>query len=286
MALSRYADISTLLNDIWEGAIEVARHSTPMAGLVYIPPAASGLAPRKNSIYTGVTITTVGEDDDVASQAFNRALLSTLTPAEAAGQIVLTDSRIESDDTDVRADASRELGGAVSEKIDTDLAGNFSSLTGGTIGAAGTTITWGYVMAARSKLRNTKGCMPPYYCVLHEYQWHQLAKATSIAATTVRSDAPMLVDEVMRRWYVGQLFGDTFFFTDNNISINASDDAYGAIFNREAIALDVRRPLRIEPERDASRRAWELTASTVYAHGVWRPTFGVQLLFDATTPTS
>ena len=38
-------------------------------------------------------------------------------------------------------------------------------------------------------------------------------------------------------------------------------------------------PSRLEPERDASRRGWELNLSTVYAHGVWRPTYGVQMIF-------
>jgi hypothetical protein len=57
------------------------------------------------------------------------------------------------------------------------------------------------------------------------------------------------------------------------------------IFSPLALALDVRRAPRIEPERDASRRATELNLSSVYAHGVWRPKYGVQLISDASTPS-
>ena len=47
----------------------------------------------------------------------------------------------------------------------------------------------------------------------------------------------------------------------------------------DALALDMRRAPRLEPERDASRRGYELNLSAVYAHGVWRPKFGVCGIF-------
>jgi hypothetical protein len=42
----------------------------------------------------------------------------------------------------------------------------------------------------------------------------------------------------------------------------------------------------MEAERDASRRGWELNMTAVYAHGVWRPEWGVCMTFDAAAPTS
>jgi hypothetical protein len=69
-------------------------------------------------------------------------------------------------------------------------------------------------------------------------------------------------------------------------SVDANDDFKGAVFPRPAIAIDWRRRVRVEPERDASRRGWELNMSAVYAHGVWRPARGVILYFDAATPSS
>jgi len=48
----------------------------------------------------------------------------------------------------------------------------------------------------------------------------------------------------------------------------------------------MRRALRLEDERDASRRGIELNMTAVYAYGVWRPAMGITGLFDASTPTS
>lgn len=62
--------------------------------------------------------------------------------------------------------------------------------------------------------------------------------------------------------------------------------ARGAVFTRDALALDVRRGFRIEPERDASHRWWELNATMAYAHGLWRGERGVILKSDATIPLS
>lgn len=62
--------------------------------------------------------------------------------------------------------------------------------------------------------------------------------------------------------------------------------AVGGLFTPDAIAFDVRRSLFLEPERDASARAWELNASAIYATGVWRSAHGVQILADNTAPNS
>lgn len=75
-------------------------------------------------------------------------------------------------------------------------------------------------------------------------------------------------------------------YTSMNIPGGGTNTAKGAMFSRPALAVDYRRGVRIEPERDASRRAWELNMSMVYAHGVWRPKFGVQMVFDAALPVS
>ena len=71
----------------------------------------------------------------------------------------------------------------------------------------------------------------------------------------------------------------------NNNSIDVNTDAVSAVFAPQAIAFDVRRAYRLEPERDASLRAWELNATMVYAYGLGeRPTWGVKITADATAP--
>lgn len=282
MPLNTYADVSALINAIYEDALTVAREQTIMDMLVTTFNDRQGMAIRKVTEYGTGAISEIGEADDMVSQQFNRSLLSQLTPAEKGGQFFLTDQRIETDPEDVRRDAAIELGTAMSQKIENDVLGNFASLTGGTIGAAGSTLTWGHFFAAMTALRNRLAPLP-YVCVLHPNQWHDLASAVLPAGA--QTNAPDFQDEVMARFWVQRVSGVDIFLS-SNIDINASDDAVGAMFSRPALALDMRRAPRLEPERDASRRGWELNMTAVYAHGVWRPRYGVQIVSDATEPTS
>jgi hypothetical protein len=224
----------------------------------------------------------VAETDDVVAQEYGRSAKATLTPAEAAASAFISDQRVESDDQGIVGDTARELGIGLAQKIEIDLLGNFSSLTGGTVGAAGSVLTWGHVLAAQSRLRAANAPMP-YVCTLHPYQWHDLATTLSVANSS-QVNAPGLQDSLVRNFFMGNAYGIDFFVT-SNISIDGSDDAFGAMFARDAMAFDVRRAPRLESERDASRRGLELVMSTIYAHGTWRPEWGVSILSDATAPS-
>lgn len=281
MAINTYSDITSFVTTIFEDAMFVARENNLMAPLV-TQFSGQGMADRKVQVYGTGTVASIGETDDLASQSFTPTALSTLSPGEVGLQFFLTDQRLESDPFGVRSDAAAELGAAMAAKIESDLLGKFSSLTAGTVGQAGSTITWAKFFAMESILRKSYA-PPPYVCVLHPYQWWRLANAASIAATT-QPASPAFQDEVTRRYFVGNV-GGVDIFTSGNISVDASDDAYCAMFARPAIALDTRRAPRLETERDASRRGWELNMTAVYAYGTWRPAFGVTGVFDAATPS-
>lgn len=286
---SAWTGISSLVNIIQEGAYLTAREQGVMAALV-TNFTGTGMELRKNYAYTGGTLVDpLYESVDLAAQAFTPAILSTLTPAQVGAQYFFTDLRIASDWLPVAQDAARDLGSLIGSAVDTALCGNFSDVTGatvrnGTIGAAGTTITWGHFMAMRTKLR--AAMVPePYSFVVHPNTYHRLAAAVAPAATVTNS--PWLQDEVARRWFVGNMMGVDV-FVDANITVDGNDDAPCLMFNREALALDVRRALRLETQRDASRAGggYELNATMVFAHGVWRPSFAQYGLFDAAAPTS
>lgn len=282
-----YANVSALANPMQEDAVFVIRENGLMQGLIKSFTNMSGLNPRKGYEYNQATAVTVGEADDLTSSAFAPALLATLTPAEIGLQFFVTDSRADSDlPEDIRTDGARELGFAALDKIETDLVGDMASLTGGTIGAAGTAITWGYVAAAIAIARNAnKSVSVPLACVIHGYQAAVLAKTASIAgATTIAATG--VADQVTR-----QGMRQAFMFLDvpiyqSFVAPDTNADFTGGVFPRDAIAIDWRRPIRIEAERDASRRGTEFNMSAVYAHGVWRAALGVKMIFDATAPAS
>lgn len=282
MALNTAAAISSYMNTIYADAWLIARAENYMSRLVTNFTGDNESETRKSSVYGSATMVGIGETDDLSSQTFTPSVLSTLTPSEVGAQFFLTDMRINSDPFGVRNDASMELGQATAKKINDDMLGLFDDVTGGTIGSAGTTITWGHFFAAVATLRGQKA-PPPYVAVLHSYQWHRLASAASVA--TSNASAPNVTDEITRRWFVNTVAGVDIYETPD-ISVDTSDDAYGCVFSPLAFALDMRRAPRLEPERDASRRGWELNMTTVYAKGTWRPAWAVALKFDAAAPTS
>ena len=279
-------DISAYMNTIYDAALLVARDQNIMTQLVHIPPSSMNEAElRKLSRMTGFNVTSLTDADDMASQKFTPSVISTLTPAMAGGQYWLTDARMNSSPFQERALAAQDMGEAVATKLETDLIGTFSSFTGGTVGTAGSVITWGNVFAMEARLKAQKA-LYPYFLVLHPYQWHVLAKAASVAGT--RTNAPeSLLAAVNSNFFVKQA-GGVYIFTSANVSVDASDDAVIGMFAREAIALDVRRAPRLEPERDASKGGggWELNLTINYAAGAWDKVKGIQGTFDASVPSS
>lgn len=282
-SLNPSSDITSFINTVFEASILVARDNNVMTGLVRTFNDRTGVATRQNSQYGGATINSITETDDLSGQAFTPASIATLTPSEVGAQYFMTDTRIESDPFSVRNDAAQDLGGAMATKIETDLIGQFSNFTGGTVGTAGSALTWAYLFAMEARLKAQKAPYP-YFTVVHPYQWYNLAKAASVASSSATNAAPSLLEEVNSMFFVKQV-GGVYIFTSSNFTIDGSDDTNIGMWSRDALALDMRRAPRIEPERDASRRGWELNLSAVYAKGVWRPTFGIRGIFDCTAPT-
>jgi len=283
LGTNTYSNISSIVQDIYEGALLVARENALATGLVTVFSDRSGMALRKNFEYGTATINAVGESDDLASQVFTPSLLSTLTPAEFGAQFLLTDQRVETDPFGVRQDAAQELGISMANKIDLDILGNFNSMTGGTVGASGTAITWGYFYSMAARLQ-AQYAPKPWMFVCHPYQWKVLAASASVAASSETNAPEYLRAEISRNYFVQRVAGVDIFVSAN---VEASGtDAYVGMFSRAAIAYDLRRAPRLEPERDASKRAWELNLTSIYAHGTWRPKWGIQGLFDNTAPTS
>ncbi len=283
MKLNLGADIASYIQTIYEDAMLVARENALAVNLVKTFRDRSGTAARSNSQYGTATIVSIGEADDLTSQAFTPSVLSTLNPSEAGGQFFLTDTRVESDPFGVRSDASQELGIAVANKIDLDVFSNISSLTGGTVGASGTTITWGHFFAMEARLKANLA-PKPWVFVCHPYQWHILAKSASVASSS-RTNAPEWLMAGIARNYFIENKGGVEIFTTINVPTSGTD-AYCGMWSKNAMAYDERRAPRLEPERDASRRGWELNMSTVYGHGQWRPTYGIQGIFANPVPTN
>ena len=288
-----YSDISSVVNDIQQDSLAVAR----MANLL-IPTVTqytgSGMNPRVEYQWNSVAFSQHTEETDEASTAFSKTLLATFTPANYHARVDLTDERVASDWESVRSGASMELGSGAAKHVDNSIADLFSTgrWTGGTIGpadagtAANGTITWRAVTKALALLQyQNPPAGSPVFCALQQFQWEVLLASNSIAAATV-AVAPGYQDRMTSSggfFSIPSFVGVTFVVT-NSIDI-AGTAAYGLMYVPQALGLDTRKAFSIEPERDASKQAWELNASMWYAVGARNPKMGVLLRHNASTPS-
>lgn len=280
------AELNSLYEQIYDDAWLTARAEMIMPNLVSVLTDKTDTATRHFSQWGTVTAREVAEADDYASpDKFSKTEIATVTPSEKMAQAILKD-RVIRQDPSARAEASQEIGLAMAEKIEADLLSTFDNLSGGAgvaIGGAGTAITWGHLLAAQSQLVASK--VPgPFNVVLHPYHFHKLGAAVDLTKS-LASTPDVVKDELARDMYVGS-YQRMRFFMSAHISVDASDDAYGAIFAPGAIAWDVRQAPSPEMERDASARASEMNIVADYGVVARRPGFGIPLLFDASVPTS
>jgi len=282
MAISKLTDISTYLPKIYEDALFVAREMNLMSNLVWNY-SASGFMAREVPVRPEITAETIADGVDYSNPTtWNKSSGATLTPGEIIAQAMLTDQHMESDFEDAVRTCAVELGGAVATKVDVDLLGDFASLTAEVGPGAGNALNYSYLAAGYVLVSTAAKSPSPIYTVLHPYQWHDIWVELGRPAATYDYLGDV-ANEAMRNYAVGKWVGMAW-FTSANITIDASDDAVGAVFHREALALDTRRAPRLEPERDASLRATEMNMTAGYAHGVRRSTYGRYITSDATTP--
>lgn len=281
MAITKISDLNSLFNLIYEDAIFVAREMNLMVNMVRNF-SATGYMARKGTIRPQITAVEKAEGDDFQSPTtFGQTLKYTLTPTVKMSQVLLTDEDIATDKDSARQDASQELGASIATKIDVDLVTLFASFTTGK-GSSGSALTISNVAAAISVLRTEKA-PNPLMVVLHPYGWHDIWVLLGQPAGTY----PFLGDlanQALKDFYVGSFLNATW-FTSANIALDATPDAVGGVFHQSALGFDTREAPVLEPERDASRKAWELNMSAGYAVGILRDEFGVKLTHDATEPT-
>lgn len=282
MAVSTSSNLNSLFNTIFEDALFVAREMNMMTQLVTVYNG-TGYAARKISQWATLSAENVTEGVDYANaQTFSKSALATLTPGEVMAQSILTDVMYETDPEDTRRSCAQELGNAMATKIDTDIVSVFSSLASDVGPGAGSAATLAKFGVGASILRNSK--VPnPIYAVLHPYHWHDIWVELGQPAATYQFLGEV-ANQALRDFFVGR-FLNFDWYVNANISVDGSDDAISGIFNSQALVFDSRKAPTLEPERDASLRAWELNLVGGYAYGVRRSTFGVYYTADAATPS-
>jgi hypothetical protein len=282
---SKWSDVSSLIDNIHEDALFVLRTYNRVVRTVKIFNDSAGFQPRDVNRYGQANVREVAEYEDVVSTAFNPAALATLTPARHADTFLLTDQRVASDRENVREDGAMELGMSFAKYVDDLVCDDFASLTGGTIGSAGGTILFSDLIKARAILENLS--VPgPYYATLHPYQISALMVDSLTNNSGELINAPQFQDDLLTETFFNvRGFSDIIVVSSPSVNVDASDDADGAMYGRLALAYDERKGFEIEPQRDASREAFEMNARMWFAHGVYDAGRGIRLIGDAATPS-
>lgn len=168
-------------------------------------------------------------------QAIADSLFS-VTPVVVGVQTIITDRTMRRIDKKVAAKIGVLAQNAIQRKKDQD---GLTALDGATtsLGGAGTTFTSGLVAAAASRIRGntTEPGTGSLYGVVHPFQMKDVQDEITSGVGTYAIPAG-LTAEVFRMGFAGTLY-NVEMYTDGNISIDASDDAKGGVFVREALVL-------------------------------------------------
>lgn len=284
MAVTSTSALNSLFNTIYDDALFVAREMNLMAALVDNR-SATGWMNRVVPTRPAISAVSVGETQDFNSPTtFGLTAKATLTPGEIIAQVVLTDRDMDTDPHGAQQDATMELGGAVATKIDEDLVTLFASATTDKGDGAGNAATIANAAAAIAVLNNNKAFQfGGVNAVWHPYHWHDLWVELGQPGAN-QALLGETANQAIRDYFVGSFLRATH-YTSANISVDGSDDAVSGLFVRPALMLDTRRAPRLEPERDASARAWELNMTAGYAVGIVRQEFLMGFTADATEPS-
>jgi len=224
--------------------------------------------------YPAITAADLTEGTDMTATQVSTSSV-TITVGEVGSQVVLTDMAAFGAGNPAQ-ELGTVLGNAIATKMDKDLIALFDGFST-SIGTAGAEITVADLFKAAATLRANKAT-GQYSAVLHPYQAYQLK--ANLTNTFANPNGGDLQNEAMRNGFVGSIAGINI-YESSNITIDGSDDAKGAVFAPEALAIAMKRDFNIETERNASLRAWELNATAVYGVGELDDSYGVEILSDS-----
>jgi len=273
------ATTSTTLDDLFANIIAQARFTAEEESLMM------GLVTQYNigdeagktiqvPKYPAITAADLTEGTDMSSSTVSTSSVS-ITVGEVGAQVVLTDLAAMGAGNPAE-ELGTVLGNAIATKMDVDLIALFDGFST-SLGAAAQEITVADLFKAAATLRNNKA-QGEIFAVVNPFQAYQLkANLTNTFANPNGGDAQ---NTAMVNAYVGTIAGIDV-YESANVAVDGNDDAKGAVFSREALAIAMKRDFQIEAQRDASLRAFELNATAIYGVGELDDTYGVEMLFDA-----
>jgi N4-gp56 family major capsid protein len=274
---STSSTLSELYTEIVAEAQFVASEKSIMRNLVKNYAISGGGKAVEVPVYAAVSAAAVAEATDLANTAINPTSV-TITASEVGVMTTLTDLARNSAPRNVAADIGKLFGEALARKQDTDLTGLFNGFDSA-LGDGTTAISSAAIFNALSTLRENALNIDDCAVVLHPKIAYDLK--AGLTNTFANANANDLANEALRSGFVGRLAGMPVFETSNMSNSGNAGDYIGAAIHKDALAIAMMQDVKIETQRDASLRADEIVATSVYGVGEIHDSYGVQLSHDS-----
>ena len=194
-----------------------------------------------------------------------------VTAAEIQARIDVSDLLAESTIRNMGADVGQMIGAAIGEKVDTDAFALFTETNvEQDVGDDNTDLTPDTLLQAVYTLRGQNAPTDgegDYHCVLAPGQAYHLTKTLAGAGYGTSANAISNVGNTLlsSSAYVGRLFNVKIFQSTAVVADSVATAKNGCVFSPTAFAHVIKRPLRIESQRDISMRHTEYVGTVAVA---------------------
>jgi hypothetical protein len=180
--------------------------------------------------------------------------------------------------SNVVSDIGRLFGEAIARKMDSDILSNVGSLSAG-VGGASTTATPALLFQAIAKLR-AQGYDTSNDCaiVLHPNVAYDIA---STLTSTFAAPASQVGNDALRNGFMGTLGGVPVYQSSLVNNTGTAGDYNSVLFHRDAFGLAMMQDIRIESQREATKRGFDIVGSAIYGHGITNNDAAQYLQFDS-----
>jgi N4-gp56 family major capsid protein len=273
---STSSTLSELYTEIVAEAQFVASEKSIMRNLVKNYAITGGGKAVEVPVYANVSASAVAEATDLSNTAINPTSV-TITASEVGVMTTLTDLARNSAPRNVAGDIGKLFGEALARKQDADLIALFDGFAT-VLGDGTTAISPAVIFNALSTLR--ANALPANECavVLHPKIAYDLKSGLTNTFAGLDTENS---NEALRSGFVGTLAGMRIFETSNMSNTGTAGDYKGGAFHKDALAIAMMQDVKIETQRDASLRADEIVATSVYGVGEIHDTYGVELWNDS-----
>ena len=232
-------------------------------------------------IYPAVSASGVSDGSDLSNVAF-ATTKKEITASEVGVMVTLTDLLEEASADDTAAAIGRQLGAAMAEKVDTDIAALFSGFSN-VVNKSSASVTIDDIFKAAATLKANKADQNgAYVAVLHPYQAYDLKLQLTNAGSTMSHNITDVGNRALENGFIGRVAGVDIFESTVIDGADSVGSYFGAVMTQDALGYMLKRDMRIETQRDASLRATEIVGSMAYGVTELFDQYGVAIQSDAT----